>query len=167
MYGLHKIICFALAPETAPRNTLFQKAAIQEGPRRFREGKREGRNGPETVFDKKLQSSKVREGSGKGNGKVETDLPKSCNPGRSGKVPGRVTGRGNVYCELRFYPFFDEVHWFARDHLVETDTLRAYLVAVSGPVSGPFKKPAIQQGPGRFREDLREAKKIVKGQRQE
>ena len=35
------------------------------------------------------QSGKVREGSGKGNGKVETDLSKHRSPGRSGKDPGR------------------------------------------------------------------------------
>ena len=43
----------------------MQKAAIREGPGRFREGKREGRN----RLSKKPQSGKVREGSGKVSGK--------------------------------------------------------------------------------------------------
>ena len=103
--GTSGIIFNSLIPETVPRNTIFQKAAIQEGPGRFREGKREGGNGTETVFDKTPQSSKVREGSGKGNGKVETDLPKHRNPGRSGKVPRTFPGRGHTHFKFRFYPF--------------------------------------------------------------
>ena len=110
--GTLVIIVYSLTLETVPRNTLFKKTAIQEGPGRFREGKREGGNGTETVFDKTPQSSKVREGSGKGNGKVETDLPKTRNPGRSGKVPRTFPGRRHMHCKFRFYPFLNEMAWF-------------------------------------------------------
>jgi len=122
-----------LTPETVPRNTLFKKAAIQEGPGRFREGKREGGNGTETVFDKKTQSSKVREGSGKGNGKVETDLPKTRNPGRSGKVPRTFPGRRHMHCKFRFYPFLNEMtveyknvgcSWSGRRHKIPSRDLQ-------------------------------------------
>ena len=70
----------------------LQKAAIWEGPGRFREEKRE-----EETAEKPFLSNYR-------------------NPGRSGKVPGRETGR-------------------------EKPTL---------------KKPAVREGPGRFREGFRE-----------
>ena len=77
-------------------------------------------NMPFPSFSKNLQSGKVREGSGKGNGKGKQPrnrfYQKSRNPGRSGKVPGRETGR-------------------------EKPTLQ---------------KAAIREGPGRFRQVIRE-----------
>mgnify|MGYP006096014155 CR=1 FL=1 len=132
-------------PETGARNTCFKKAAIQEGPGRFREGKREGRNGTETVSTKNPQSRKVREGSGKGNGKVETNLPKTRNPGRSGKVPGSVPGREHMHLKFRFYAFWDDQDWFSRNQPMKTCILLPFLLPVSGPVSDRSKT----RNPGR------------------
>ena len=100
---------------------------------------------PETMsrntFFKKPQSRKVREGSGKGNGKVETDLPRTRNPGRSGKVPRTFPGRRHMHCKFRFYPFLNDMVSSYQKHLIETLILIAFLVTVSGPVSGLVKNP--------------------------
>ena len=67
----------------------MQKNAIWEDP-----GRETGsRNGTETVSIKLPQSGKIREASGKRNGKRETDFQKTRSPGRSGKLPGRFPGR--------------------------------------------------------------------------
>ena len=60
----------------------IKKAAILEGPGRFREGKREGRN----RLSKKPQSGKVREGSGKVSGKG-VSLPQATFLTVSGGLP--------------------------------------------------------------------------------
>ena len=79
----------------------LQKAAIRENP-----GRETGRrNGPETVSFKTPQSGKIREASGKRNGKRETDYQKTRSPGRSGKYPGRETGRDVSTVSLVFVPF--------------------------------------------------------------
>ncbi len=60
--GWDRLNCRNLSP-----NTHFRKVAIQEGPGRFREGKREHENVNGHRFFKYIpQSWKVREGSGKG-----------------------------------------------------------------------------------------------------
>ena len=84
--GSSDVAFYSSTQDTVPRNSCFPKGAIQQGPGKFREGKREGRNDHRNRLAKNPQSSKVREGSGKGNGKVETDFSKTRNPGRSGKV---------------------------------------------------------------------------------
>jgi len=55
--------------------------------------------------------------------------------------------------------------YFSRNQPIETCVLIGFLLAVFGPVSGP--KPAIQEGPGRFREGFREANNTQKSQEQE
>ena len=83
---------------------------IAKGRNPGRSGKVPGRetgrgNGPETVSFKLPQSGKVREGSGKRNGKGETDFEKTRSPGRSGKVPGRFPGRDVSTASPVFSPF--------------------------------------------------------------
>ena len=83
---------------------------IAKGRNPGRSGKVPGRetgsgNGPETVSFKLPQSGKVREGSGKRNGKGETDFEKTRSPGRSGKVPGRFPGRDVSTVSPVFSPF--------------------------------------------------------------
>jgi hypothetical protein len=79
----------------------LQKAAIREV-----SGKRNGKEKrPETVSFKTPQSGKIREVSGKRNGKGETDYQKTRSPGRSGKYPGRETGRDVSTVSPVFVPF--------------------------------------------------------------
>ena len=83
---------------------------IAKGRNPGRSGKVPGRetgrgNGRETVSFKLPQSGKVREGSGKRNGKGETDFEKTRSPGRSGKVPGRFPGRDAITASPVFSPF--------------------------------------------------------------
>ena len=73
-----------------PGNMCCQNIAVREGPRRFREGKREGETGACNGFHKSL---KVREGSAKGNAKLETCMSKTRSPRRFAKVPRRETRR--------------------------------------------------------------------------
>ena len=91
--GLVFIIGFSLAPETGSIIVRFwwNCKRPQSGKLPGRETGR--RNGRETVSFKLPQSGKLREGSGKRNGKGETDFEKTCSPGRSGKVLGRFPGR--------------------------------------------------------------------------
>ena len=76
---------FSIA-ETLPKHRMLQTP--QSGKVREGSGKGNGKveTVSETVFNK---TGKVQEGSGKVNGKVETDLSKHRSPGRSGKDPGR------------------------------------------------------------------------------
>ena len=72
----------------------MQKAAVREDPGSFREDKREGETAKKQFLSKTPQSGKIREVSGKRNGKRETDLHKNPQSGKfredSGKVSGKV-----------------------------------------------------------------------------
>jgi len=101
---------------------------------------------------KHTQSRRVRKGSGKGNGKVEIDLPRTRNPGKSRKVPGTFPGRVHVDCKFRFYPFWDEQDTSYRNQPIETCVLIVFLRCVFGPVSGPIKNPQsrkVREGSGK------------------
>ena len=67
-----KILGTHLSQKPRPGNTHFQNFAIREGPRRFREEKREAESDTRSRIHKTPQSAKVREASAKGNAKVET-----------------------------------------------------------------------------------------------
>ena len=67
----------------------MQKAAVQEV-----SGKRNGKEKrPRNCFFQNTSIRKIREDSGKWNGKGETDFQKTRSPGSSGKIPGRFPGR--------------------------------------------------------------------------
>ena len=72
----------------------MQNAAVREDPGSFREDKREGETAKKQFLSKTPQSRKIREVSGKRNGRRETDLHKNPQSGKfredSGKVSGKV-----------------------------------------------------------------------------
>ena len=85
----------------------MQKAAIREV-----SGKRNGKEKrPRNRF---LQNTAIREVSGKRNGKRETDYQKTRSPGRSGKYPGRETGRDVSTSRPVFIPLPSVSEWQER-----------------------------------------------------
>ena len=94
----------------------MQKAAVREDPGSFRE--------------EKLEEETVK----------EPFLAKRRNPGRSGKFPGRETGRRNGQETFSF----------------KTPQSGKIPGRETGREKPTFRKPAVREDPGRFREQKRE-----------
>ena len=132
---------------------LYVFAGIAKGRSPGRSGKFPGRetgrrNGPETVSFKKPQSGKIREVSGKRNGKRETDFHKTRSPGRSGKFPGRETGRGVSTTRPIFIPFrpVSLTPDFPNPHHVLISWSKVSTWEVTNDISGPGGLGAHFQG---------------------
>ena len=97
------------------------------------------RNGPETVFFKTPQSGKIREASGKRNGKRETDYQKTRSPGRSGKIPGRLPGIdvSIVSPVLNSFPAVSPAPDFPNPDHVSISWSKVCTREVTNAVSGP------------------------------
>ena len=84
-------------------------------PRRFREGKREGENGTCCVFCKTPQSAKVREGSAKGNAKLETCMSKHCSPRRFHEVKREGDFKSIIRVSVTF---LEQIQGYHNEHVV-------------------------------------------------
>jgi hypothetical protein len=104
--ALDFIIGFYSTPETEsffqPFSIKNQKAAVREDPGSFREEKREEKTVEVPLLSKKPQSGKIREVSGKRNGKRETAFHKNPQSGKIREDSGKNSGKRCEHCKTCF-----------------------------------------------------------------